>query len=157
MAAQTQLQVAAGPRKPPAWVNTIIKGLLRSPLHGPLSKQMMLVTFTGRKTGKVFTTPVTYMREGEDILFFTSNPWWKNLEGGAKVTLCVEGREIQGATYPTQDTEQIYQAANTFLKRVGIKNARMIGLNDLDTSREPTREELLAHLQGQVLIRVKVN
>ena len=48
--------------------------LLRSPLHGVMSKRVLLVTFTGRKSGKAYTTPVSYMREG-DIVFFTDSPW----------------------------------------------------------------------------------
>ena len=53
----------------------------------------MLVTFTGRKSGKRFTTPVRYVRTGETIRCFTSaeNQWWRNLRGGADVILRVEG------------------------------------------------------------------
>ena len=46
----------------------------------------MLITFTGRKTGKVFTTPVRFIRNGETVRCFTSSGtrWWRNsllLEG----------------------------------------------------------------------------
>ena len=36
--------------------------LLRSPFHGMLSNGMMLITVSGRKTGKKYTTPVDYTR-----------------------------------------------------------------------------------------------
>ena len=54
----------------------------------------MLVTFTGRRTGKVFTTPVRYIRNGETVRCFTSseNLWWRNMRGGADVTLLLEGK-----------------------------------------------------------------
>ena len=40
--------------------NPLMKWLLRSPLHGVVSKMYLLVTFTGRKSGTVYSTPVEY-------------------------------------------------------------------------------------------------
>ena len=69
--------------------NIFVKPLLRSPLHFLLSGSIMLVTFTGRKSGKVYTTPVQYFRDGDTIIFFTKTvrTWWKNLAGERPVTL----------------------------------------------------------------------
>lgn len=55
----------------------------------------MLVTFTGRKSQKLFTTPVRYIREGETVRCFTSteHQWWRNLRGGADVILRIEGQD----------------------------------------------------------------
>jgi len=35
--------------------------LLRSPLHALVSKSTLLITFTGRKSGKKYTTPITVL------------------------------------------------------------------------------------------------
>ena len=48
--------------------NALMKSVLRSPLHGMVSKNFMLITFTGRRSGKVYTTPVNYVRDGDSIL-----------------------------------------------------------------------------------------
>ena len=70
--------------------------LLRSPLHGLVSGRIMLLTVTGRRSGRSFTVPVSYLRYGENILSFTSgewSAWWKNLRGGAgRRRGCGEGR-----------------------------------------------------------------
>jgi hypothetical protein len=42
--------------------------LLRSPLHGLLSKGIVLITFTGHTSGKRYTTPINYVREGDTVL-----------------------------------------------------------------------------------------
>ena len=42
--------------------NDFMAWVLRSPFHGMLSNGMMLITVTGRKTGKAYTTPVGYYR-----------------------------------------------------------------------------------------------
>ncbi len=57
--------------------------LLRSPLHGFISGSVLLIAFTGRKSGKRYTTPMTHRRDGDTFLMTTDSPWWKNLRGGA--------------------------------------------------------------------------
>ena len=56
-------------------------------------KSTLLITLTGRKSGKKYTTPITYLRDGDTFLMTTDSPWRKNLRGGAPVTLHVKGRE----------------------------------------------------------------
>jgi hypothetical protein len=76
-------------------INPMMRILLRSPLHFALSKSLMLITFTGKKSGRRFTTPVRYVRVGDTVRCFTSpeNLWWRNLRGGAAVSLRIEGHE----------------------------------------------------------------
>jgi hypothetical protein len=61
------------------------------------SRNLMLITFTGRKSGRIFTTPVRYLKHDQRIRCFTSsdNQWWRNVRGGAYVSLRVEGRTIR--------------------------------------------------------------
>jgi hypothetical protein len=76
-------------------INPTMQFLLRSPLHSLLSGSLMLITFTGRKSRRKFTTPVRYVRDGETIRCFTSaeNQWWRNLCGGADVILRTRGHD----------------------------------------------------------------
>lgn len=78
-----------------AIINPVIGFVLRSPLHFLLSKSLMLITFTGRKSGRQFTTPVRYIRDDGMIRCFTAqeNQWWRNLRGGADVMLRIAGKE----------------------------------------------------------------
>ena len=75
-----------------AIINPVMRFLLRSPLHGLLSNSLMLITFTGRKSGKKFTTPVRYIKTGDTVRCFTAaeNQWWRNLRSGARVSLLVK-------------------------------------------------------------------
>ena len=54
----------------------------------------MLITFTGRKSGKQFTTPVRYIQTGDTVRCFTAseNQWWRNLRSGARVSLLIKGQ-----------------------------------------------------------------
>lgn len=77
-----------------AIINPVMRFLLRSPAHGLLSDSLMLITFTGRKSGKQFTTPVRYIQTGDTVRCFTAseNQWWRNLRSGARVTLLIKGQ-----------------------------------------------------------------
>jgi hypothetical protein len=72
--------------------NVFVKPLLRSPLHFLVSGSVLLITFTGRKSGKIYSTPVQYRRSGDVVTFFTSKEraWWKNLPG-TEVTVRLSG------------------------------------------------------------------
>lgn len=78
--------------------NVFTKPLLVSPLHGLVDRNLMLVKFTGRKSGKPYATPVQYFREHDgEFIFFTrkSRQWWKNLQGQEFIT------HLAGHDYPS--------------------------------------------------------
>lgn len=72
-------------------VNSLVSTILRSPWHGMRRSRLLLLTFTGRKSGKAFTTPLRYVQEGETLLLRVVYPWWKNLVGEATVRVLLRG------------------------------------------------------------------
>ncbi len=99
-------------------LNVGVKLLLRSPLHGLVSGRIMLLTVTGRRSGRRFTVPVSYLRYGGDILGFTSGgrgAWWKNPRGGASVAARVRGRRISGSARAATNGEAVVRGLEAFL------------------------------------------
>lgn len=80
----------------PPWLNKIVKGVLRSPLHPVLSRNIALFTFTGRKSGKEYNIPATYVRDGDGLTVFTDRVWAKNLSDDRPVTALVRGKKLHG-------------------------------------------------------------
>ncbi len=78
--------------------NPFVTLLLRSPLHWTISGSFMLITVEGRKTGRSYTTPVNYVREGNTVTLVCRafRRWWRNLKGGAPVALRIKGRTLRG-------------------------------------------------------------
>lgn len=66
-------------------INPALRILLRSPLHGLVSDRVMLVTYTGRRTGRQYTIPVLY-REGGDRLWVKVGQPERNNGGGTSAT-----------------------------------------------------------------------
>ena len=81
-------------------VNPLTRAVLRSPAHGLLSKNLALITVTGRRSGREFTFPVGYSREGDRVEIVVGWPerkiWWRNLRQGGRVRLLLAGEELSG-------------------------------------------------------------
>ena len=59
-------------------LNPLIGLVLRTPLvHWALSPGLMLITVTGRKTGRRYTIPVGYQRTRDDFTVLVSEAWRK--------------------------------------------------------------------------------
>ena len=89
--------------------NAIATTILRSPWHRMRSDRLLLLTFTGRKSGKEFTTPMRYVQEGETLLMRVVYPWWKNLVGEAPVRVLLRGEMRTGTAevLPEEDGEVV--------------------------------------------------
>lgn len=45
--------------------------LLRRNWMGPMSDEIMVITTTGRKSGRSYTTPIGYLRDGASVIALT--------------------------------------------------------------------------------------
>ncbi len=52
-------------------MNKVSVAILRSPLHLPMGNRYLLLSFTRRRSGRRYTTPVAYLSEGEAYLMTT--------------------------------------------------------------------------------------
>lgn len=99
--------------------NVFVKFFLRTPLHGLFSKTTMLLTLTGRKSGRKLTLPVSYY-EADGALWTISRrnrTWWRNLKGGADVTLRLRGRNLPARGEAVLDGEAVAALLRDYLIR----------------------------------------
>jgi len=80
--------------------NRVIALLLSSSAHPLLSRQLTLITVTGRRSGREHTLPVAYKQDGEHLKIPVMWPerklWWRNLRDGAPVRLRLRGADRTG-------------------------------------------------------------
>jgi hypothetical protein len=139
----------------PPFVNNAMKFVLRSPVHRMVSKFTLLITFTGCKSGKTYTTPVSYSQEDDQVYIFTHANWWKNLCCGAPVTLCLQGRELKGLAEPVvEDKGAIAAGLAAHLRKVP-SDAKYYGVT-FDDHGDPRAEEVEQAVQTVVMIRVRL-
>jgi len=139
----------------PPFVNKTMKLVLRSPVHGVVSKSILLITFTGRKSGKTYTTPVDYSQDRDQVTIFTHAAWWKNLRGGSPVTLRIRGQELQGLPEPVAEDKQAVAAGLMEHLRKVPSDARYYGVT-FDNHKNPRAGEVEKAAQTVVMIRVRL-
>ena len=138
-------------------VNPFVVALLRSPLHGLLDKQVILLTFTGRKTGRAYTIPVEYSGEGDVLTIWSGHRWRANLRGGAPVEVRLQGRQRTAWADVIDDPDALLAEVDRYVTRYGPKGAGLrIGVV-LDVQPPLTREELAEALRGRVVIRLTLD
>ncbi len=76
--------------------NALATAILRSRWHRLRSDHLVLLTFTGRTSGKQFTTPLRYRQEGDTVLVTIVYPWWRNLVAEPNVRVLLRGQMRTG-------------------------------------------------------------
>jgi hypothetical protein len=82
--------------------NSPVAAIASSPRLGKLLRRnITMITYTGRRSGKTFSIPVAYKRRGDEIEVGANLPdaktWWRNFLGeGGPVTLTLDGTEHAG-------------------------------------------------------------
>ena len=101
-----------------AVINPVVKFILRSPLHGLMSHNTVLLEFRGRRSGKTYSTPVSYHVSNGHVHCFTEkeNKWWRNLRQADEIEVTIQGRRIAGRpTVLTDGSSQVQTALHDFL------------------------------------------
>src|SRR6476620_5886178 len=82
---------------------------------------VLMLTTTGRKSGKPRTTPVLYLDEGHRWVVVASNGgadwepgWWLNLRAGSPATVAVNGTTtpVAGTEITGPERERMWQVLN---------------------------------------------
>jgi hypothetical protein len=75
-------------------VNVPMRLILALPFSTPLGRRLMLVYLTGRKTGRPYRQPISYIRNGETLLTSGGGRWKANLVEGEPTHVRFRGRDI---------------------------------------------------------------
>ena len=98
--------------------NSFIRLILSSPFHKLFSKNTLLIHFTGRKSGRLYTTPVNYTQE-EDIIRITSRrerTWWRNLKTQPEILLTLRGKLVGGGAKVLEEPSAAAEGIADFLR-----------------------------------------
>jgi F420H(2)-dependent quinone reductase len=74
---------------------------------------ILMLGHRGRTSGKEYTTPVAYARDGEDYAVAASHggidiepQWWRNLQVDPRCTIEVRGRRIPAVARPANEADR---------------------------------------------------
>lgn len=139
-------------------LNPAVRRLLRSPLHRIASGNIAILHFTGRRSGRRLDTPLSYVREGDTVMFLSNQNthWWKNFRGG-KAPVEVE---IAGVRYPGTavlyegDSEPLRDAVTRFISALP-RDAVVYGIK-LDRNKQPVASSVATAAPRLVLVSVSL-
>jgi hypothetical protein len=97
-------------------INVPMRVILNLPFRTPPSGRLMLVYFTGRKTGKSYRQPVSYVSQDSTLLTPGGGNWKLNLEDGRPVRVRLRGRDVLVRPELVADIDEIEQLLGVMME-----------------------------------------
>jgi hypothetical protein len=91
-------------------INVPMRRILALPFSTPLSKRLMLLYLTGRRTGQSYRQPVSYVEDGESLLTPGGGNWKLNLQPGRPERIRLNGRDVSARPDLIDDVDEIDSA-----------------------------------------------
>jgi deazaflavin-dependent oxidoreductase (nitroreductase family) len=91
----------------------IVRALLRSPLHRLVGDRVMLLTVSGRRSGRSYSLPVRYAVDDRTLVVVAEadrTTWWLNLVRQAPVDVRMDGRDRHGVAHLVWDADEADRA-----------------------------------------------
>jgi hypothetical protein len=136
-------------------INPAVKFLLGTPLAGGLRRQMMVLNFTGRKSGRQFSLPVSAHLVDNNLYALASAGWTANFRDGAAAEVLHDGKTTAMRGELIRDPATVAGISHRAAESYGPARAqRMMGLKFRD-NRIPTLEEFIEAAQREGMRAVK--
>ena len=134
--------------------NDFVKFFLRTPLYVFMG-DTMLITVTGRKTGKKYTTPVGFYRDGDILWVLTSRDrtWWRNVRDGANVEMRIRGKNVTGFAEAVLKEDAVLSQIGEYLKHVPMA-AKSLGVSMENETPQP--EDMAQLAKQRLFVRIKL-
>lgn len=98
-------------QKAAAAINKVVVAAMSVPFVDKLvGGSIAQIAYTGRKSGKTFSLPVSYTRKNDELLVRVAMPekknWWRNfLNEGDRMSVTIHGHERSGHAVSTRDDQ----------------------------------------------------
>jgi hypothetical protein len=139
-------------------VNIVVASLSETPLHRLFSHQVLVLRFIGRRSGKGYAIPVSYLVAEDTTLTLhcmtdIAGVWWKNLIQAGVIEVSWKGQRLPVAVEVVRaDPDAIQNALGAFCRASAI-SAFFAGVKMVDGA--PDSKTLAAAAAEHVLIRLK--
>jgi deazaflavin-dependent oxidoreductase (nitroreductase family) len=138
-------------------LNPVMRFLLRLPWRTPMHDRLLLLTFTGRKTGKRYSIPISYMEHTDGSLLAPGGGAWKwNLGEGREVSVLLRGRTRRASSEIIRDPSEIER----LLPAMASRNPRVETFTGvpIDADGQPNPGRLRAALDdGFTIVRLRLD
>jgi deazaflavin-dependent oxidoreductase (nitroreductase family) len=133
--------------------NDFVTFFLRTPLHVFLG-DTMLITVTGCKTGRKYSTPVGFYREGDMLWVISSRDrtWWRNIKNGAAVSLLLRGKAVHAFAEAQLNEEDVKIRLLEYVRHQPL-SARSLGIRM--ENKVPNTEDVARVAKERLFVRIQ--
>lgn len=137
-------------------LNPTLRFLMRTPLGGPLRRGLLVLRFTGRRSGRRYEVVISPHRIGGDLFVLTNARWRLNFRGGREAEWDHQGRTTSGRGVLVEEPQVVGELYHGRISELGPKAAQRRTPVKVNVSRVPTVDELaeLARTQGLSAVRL---
>jgi hypothetical protein len=118
--------------------NVPMRALLGLPFPTPLGGRLMLARIVGRKTGRVYRQPLSYVRDGDTLLTPGGGKWKLNLSADRPVTLRLRGRDVTARPELVRDPDEVTRLF-TLMAEQNPAVLRFAGVGDGEGRPDPAK------------------
>ena len=105
--------------------------LLRRNWMGSAGNFIMVITTKGRKSGKLFSTPITYIRDGDTLIAVNNggiSNWYKNALANPDVILEIKGKKYTARCISVTDPAEKQKIFDFFVREQAANFVRIFGI-----------------------------
>ncbi|HEV7734007.1 MAG TPA: nitroreductase/quinone reductase family protein [Candidatus Binatia bacterium] len=129
----------------------VMLAVLGSPLHGVLSRDILALSYRGRRSGRTFTLPLSYVTIGEHLYLCTRDSLWaRNLRDEPAVEIVLRGRRVPATAHVLDSaSEEALAGLRAFLGRNPHTGATLY-----DVRRGPDESDLRREVLRSTVVRL---
>jgi deazaflavin-dependent oxidoreductase (nitroreductase family) len=140
--------------------NPFVRFILCSRLHSMLSGRLIVITYTGKKTGMNYTLPVQYAKSDDELIvvagYHQHKKWWRNLRQQSTIMVCYRGKWFEAsATAFEGDIAAIAPLFPAYLRRFPA-SARIRGLTFDPNGNVEDAEKLREAAKKVVMVNIRM-
>lgn len=122
-------------------IRPLANRLLRTPFAGSAGKHFMVLSFTGRKTGREYSIPISAHWIDDGLFVLTRMRWKFSFRNGAIARIYYDGEQMTMRGELVEDVATVADVVHRCAESYGLKRAqRVIGLKFRE-KRIPSLEE----------------
>ena len=139
-------------------LNPITRVIARSPLHGLVSDNVVVLIFPGIKSGRIYSIPVSYLETSDkEMICLTDRPyiWWRNLINNKNIQILLKGKLLNAEVEVEFENDDLiaekltamclHSKVDAYFADVGFKN------------NVPIEEDIIAASSKMTLIKLSIN
>ncbi len=110
-------------------LNPLLRWVLRSRHHWLASGGLVLLTITGRRSGRQYAIPVGYQQDGDELIVMVSHAhtkqWWRNYEEPGAVGVHLRRRALTGRAHVVApDSAEFCERTEATFRRLPLLGAQ---------------------------------